>query len=562
MAHPYSAAYATASTRTTAGPSPAVSGSGPLVKRNVDRAMMPDGTVNPHMLYLPESRYFDPGVARPSPYDGVGPYMRPSKFSEPQYKDVSAASRAAAGTEDANDVGARERTERQLEHTRLVEYRKRLGVDGPARVPDHLRNYQPPDRPKYVPYIVRSNPYRTVKWEPPVAEPERPVDISTADAVEVPARAAGRVSDSPEQRRRIVAYDDGDPFPFPVRTVPPPPPDVGAPSMESFGPGGLTPVHTATKLMLFTPNRSRVYQLQVGSPGDGWSTLLLHGDFPGPDSILTLLSPTHIVAFERGDRCHALTLQNMTWSRIAVPKYRLTDIPNFAHTVGTEMQVYVRTYREHYVLTFDKFEVLEGEEVRAGDETMAIRRFRLFVAVTKLLRSTPTEENLVPVPFAPGIAAATTTGRRGEVHTWIFKYEPTGLNWLPHERIEFGHPLGVVLGRKVLFFAVDSTPESLYALGGKYDEERGAGICVVATMQIDNGQVKQPPTSGDVRLMLKPSDVLCLTPTRRADNAVLCVTSDYASYMVLEVDRWEKIKSYVFNGEHDYDSKFTPDMVR
>jgi hypothetical protein len=225
------------------------------------RATLPDGTINPHLLFLPDSRYFDPGVAVPSPFDGVGQYMKPSKRSTPRYIELEQQAQTA------ETKGAVEQREREREHSRLMEYRKRLGVDGPARHPEHLKQYEARPRPRFVPYVVRSNPYRDeqVKWRPPVEEPVEPEYISTADAVEVPPPPMLRAaSESADRQRRVVAYDDGDPFPFPVRILPPPPHDVGAPPLEFFGPAGLTVVHTAAKVILFTPDRSRVYQVMCG----------------------------------------------------------------------------------------------------------------------------------------------------------------------------------------------------------------------------------------------------------------------------------------------------------
>jgi hypothetical protein len=366
------------------------------------RATLPDGTVNPHLLFLPDSRYFDPGVAMPSPFDGVGQYMKPSKRSTPRYIELEQQAQTA------ETKGAVEQREREREHSRLMEYRKRLGVDGPARHPEHLKHYEARPRPRFVPYVVRSNPYRDeqVKWRPPVEEPVEPEYISTADAVEVPPPPMLRAaSESADRQRRVVAYDDGDPFPFPVRILPPPPSDVGAPPLEFFGPSGLTVVHTAAKVILFTPDRSRVYQVMCGAPHDGWSTVPLRGDPPDGGCTLVPMGDSHVLALTRGERCWALTLQSMTWTSLLIPNYRLRDNCTFAHSVGDGTDIYIRSSSQHFVVAFRRYVVHDADMVLPGDEMIDIKRYRLYAAKARELRSNAVEDTLVAVPGAPHLAS-------------------------------------------------------------------------------------------------------------------------------------------------------------
>jgi hypothetical protein len=221
------------------------------------------------------------------------------------------------------------------------------------------------------------------------------------------------------------------------------------------------------------------------------------------------------------------------------------------------MKCYVRGLSTHYEVSFRRLEMREDDDALPGEERLSgYRRFRL-AATAKNLRVKPPDDFLEAVAGAPGFATATSTGPRGDDHSWIFKYEPKALTWLPHERIDFAHPVGVTLGPKVLFFANDTTPEALRLAGA-----RGGGTCVVANLHMESGRVTQVPTAGDVRVMLDRHDILALAPTRRADSTVLCVTADFASFLVLEVDRWEKIKGYVFKGEHDFHAALDPKQLQ
>lgn len=432
---------------------------------------------NPYLDFLPDSGYL-----KLKPHDEAQP---------PEYHRVASTARADDSTQRDFSIYSEDGFGRRV---------KREPV-------------KPLDHPRYVPFVVKPTIANDVTWQPPPEEREPPVYVSTADTVEVPVAPRG-TNRSP--KRRIVAYDDGDPFAFPVREMAPPPPDSGPP-MDSFSVADLSVVHTTRRLVLLTPDRTHAFTASTLAPGDGWSSVPVSGNAPTYNDVVTRLSDKYVASFV-SDRVFVLSLDGMAWRTFPVDRFVAFRV-TWAHLVD-DATLYIRSDSAHALVSWT-----EGEG--------GVLRF-----TARHLRSAPSDDPLTAVPLAPGVAMA-----RLRTHTWVYAYNPKAFNWLPNERIEYALPRGVRLRNRV-FFLAEERPGS----DGLF---RGTGV--VATMNAATMRVHQAPTQGEVRVMLQYDEILCLAPSGRDDNCVVCFAADLASYVVLEVDRWEKIKGYVFSGADDTD---------
>jgi hypothetical protein len=420
---------------------------------------------------------------------------------------------------------------------------------------------QDPHSGVWVPPVVDEQHIdNNVRWSPAKQRPAKTSDISIADVVTVEPRAP--VTLPPHENlalRRIVASDDGDPFAFPTRCLPPPPAwaprhcalesdsassrrddDAGAAAaparhivgvtlpteprrlkqaipaaLPAFGERDL--VETPSKVMLMAHDRRHVFCFRPAAPQEGWSSIKLRGPQPPPRCLVVAYGQQHALAVYK-KTVHVLHLNGMTWRASSVLAYTMfmTDAV-WAHQAAKGLY-YARDAAGGHVLM---------EVAESAHDRQAHLHFR-----GRALHAKPAEEQLTAVVNAPGLALSFL-----RTHTWVYRFSEQAYKYIPHCRVEFVTPLPAVIDCKKLWLFAELKP--------------GSGTStVVGTLDLETLELTGPPRHGDVMLQLPRAETAVAVGAQH--NCVVVVSTDLVRYVVMEVDRWAKILTHTKHSDAYY----------
>ena len=330
----------------------------------------PAGQHNPHLDFLPHSRHARPEAYR-APLDPVRP-----RFEV----------RSNEATNEAQAIS--KMTEFEVQHGINAKTAPAMGRSTAVRQPGR-------HGPRWVPPIVHDVISSAVNLEYHVPQQrgrDIAIDVSTAEVVEAPLAAKEQ---SPLRGSHstgvppIVAYDDGDPFAFPVRQIPLPAQDTGAPDLHAVV-RSLTVVQTPLKILLITHDRRGAFVGRTAALHEGWSWVPIKHDGPSPGGPLLPFGDhgERVIAMS-GDRVFLLSLDGMAWHYYPIQRYVPVGV-TWAQTLPDD-RLYFRSDSAHGAI-LARMEVL----VR-GDAPQLLMHCRMF-------RNKPVEDELVVVPGVSGMA--------------------------------------------------------------------------------------------------------------------------------------------------------------
>ena len=387
--------------------------------------------------------------------------------------------------------------------------------------------------PPFVPFAMgRRIGDDDVFWTPSKKDNTVKIDVSQAEVVEkqVPPPPP-KFNEAPTAR--MVAYDDSDPFASRMRRLR---------NTEDVLNDGVrhrdTPVYLLEyAVVVFTPDFSVLWvldntDLTVGNwkkipclgQGPPIGTMLLPN--PKDSTFVAIVNPEYFVLELIPDEPEARWVRcriRGTWDKFTVTWMQLIDSDSF----------YIRSDTQHALVK----PMIKVDPTKTRTRVIHTIASKIIspheeLCASERLRSTPVAEELEAVAMMPGVALQYCTG-----YVWVYVYAPKARNFLPTKRIDVETPLKVVMPEKGLYFF---SPHKVHRA---YQASHRIRFPVFNQSGFPEVEVEDVTKDGEVTLNIRKDDVVALSPMH--DDCVLVLHRDLENYVVVELDRFAKVKKYI-----------------